>query len=126
MIVVLTKFDVWRTLLPGLNLINMLGPHPSAMINCLQMDDVEALSSVCRDLLNEYCREIVTAADSVSDKVLYAPVAAVGWDIRRDSTSGQPNFRAANCEPYGVLVPLLTLLSKVMPKLVIPLRRRLN
>jgi hypothetical protein len=126
LIVVLTKFDVWRPLMPGFRPANALVPCPGAKVYSLQMDEVEWTSNLCRDLLNEYCREIVTAADSVSDKVLYVPVAAVGWDIRTDEASGLPKFQAADCEPYGVLVPLLTLLSKAIPKMVPALRRRSN
>jgi hypothetical protein len=126
LIIVLTKFDVWKSLLPDFNPANPLVPCPGATISSLQMDEVESTSSLCRDLLDEYCPEIVTAAESVSDNVLFVPVAAVGWDVRTDKESGVPIFQAADCEPFGVLVPLLTLLTKTIPKIVTPLRRRSN
>jgi hypothetical protein len=126
LIVVLTKFDVWRPLLAGPVPANPVVPLPGSKAYSIQLDEVESTSALCRDLLNQFCREIVTAAESISDKVLYVPVAAVGWDVRTDKTSGLPNFQAADCEPYGVLVPLLTLLSKTVSKIVIPLRRRMS
>jgi hypothetical protein len=122
LVVVLTKFDVWRPLVPGYRDADPFQAHPNAPIEALQTDEVDAISKICRNFLWDSCREIVTAAESISDTVVYAPVAAVGLDVRPDK-SGTPNFLAASCEPYGVLVPLLTLLSK-NTKVVPSLRRR--
>jgi hypothetical protein len=123
LVVILTKFDVWRALVPGLKRSTPLNAPPGSRIEALDMVEVEAASRVCRDVLWGSCREIVTAADSISDKVIYAPVAAVGWDVRTDPRSGLPNFLAATCEPYGVLIPLLLLLNKTIPKIVPSVRR---
>jgi len=123
LIVVLTKFDVWRSLVPELQKSNPFRTHPGTRIDALHWDEVEAVSSVCRDLLWDTCREIVTAADSFTENVIYVPVAAVGWEVRTDPESGLPVFLGANCEPFGVLVPLLCLLSKSIPKVVPSLRR---
>jgi hypothetical protein len=123
LIVVLTKFDVWRRLLPGFRGTNPFGICPGTRIDALQWDAVEAASSQCRVLLAGCCPEIVAAAESSSDNVIYSPVAAVGWDVHTDPRSGLPSFLGANCEPHGVLVPLIGLLSRSIPKVVPSLRR---
>ncbi len=125
LVVVLTKFDVWRSLVPGLQNSNPLRNYPGTKIDALSWDDVDDVSTVCRDMLWESCREIVAAAESISENVIYAPVAAVGWDIRTDA-SGSPSFQGANCDPHGVLVPFLSLLSRSIPKVVPSLRRVLK
>jgi len=122
LVVVLTKFDVWRSLAPGLRDVSPFSPHPGTKIDALHWGRVEAVSNVCRELLRDVCREIVSAAESVSENVIFAPVAAVGWDVRLEPNSGAPTFLAASCEPYGVLVPLLCLLSKSIPRVVPSLR----
>jgi hypothetical protein len=126
LIVVLTKFDVWRSLAPDLEESRPWRVYPGSKIDALEWDEVEAVSRACRDVLWGSCREIVNTADSVSDTVIYAPVAAVGWDLRTDPRTGVTKFLAANCEPYGVLVPLVALLSKSIPKVVPSVRRRAN
>jgi hypothetical protein len=119
--VVLTKFDAWRPLLNEFTPRSVLTTHPTSPIEVLQHDEVERLSTMARNLLWNTCREIVTAAESVSENVVYAPVAAVGWDVR--TTAGVSNFLGANCEPYGVLVPLLSLLNRNVPRLVPSVRQ---
>jgi hypothetical protein len=123
LVVVLTKFDAWRSLLPGLSSKTAFRAYPGTSIDALEWDEVEAVSKVCHDFLWDTCREVVTAAESVSENVIYAPVAAVGWEVGIDARSGLPNFRGANCEPYGILVPLLCLLNKSIPRIVPSLRR---
>jgi len=124
LVVVLTKFDLWRFRVQGFKDAEPLKAHPGTMIDALEWDEVEAVSNVCRDLLWEHCREFVTAAESISDNVIYAPVAAVGWNVRVDPDTGVPSFRGANCQPRGVLVPLLCLLGKTIPRVVPSLRKR--
>ena len=124
LVVVLTKFDAWRSLLPDVRGTSYFRAHPSTpQIEGLQWDEVEAVSNACKEFLRSTCREVVTAIESVSDNVLYAPVAAVGWDVRRDTRSGLPSFMPLNTEPQGVLVPLVSLLAKMAPKVVLSMRR---
>ena len=117
-VVVLTKFDVWRTLLPEIEELNPLRAWPGTNIECLAWNEVKTTSALCRDLLCRYSPELVTAADSISNDVVYVPVASVGWDVRTDTTTGLPVFRGADCQPQNVLVPLLRLLSKAVPRVV--------
>ena len=81
-VVVLTKFDVWRTLLPEIEELNPLRAWPGTNIECLAWNEVKTTSALCRDLLCRYSPELVTAADSISNDVVYVPVASVGWDVR--------------------------------------------
>lgn len=124
LIVIVTKFDAWRSLLPEAENIQLIRRHPNGLIDAFALDEMDVLSKLCRDLLLRTCPEIVTAAESVSDTVYYCPVAAVGMDVRSDPRSGDTSFRGADCEPFGVLAPLLALLGKNVPKLIQSVRRR--
>ena len=124
LVVILAKFDAWRGLIRGVGDRSSLVRDTTSKVLSLQMDEVEAISSACRNLLRDSCPEMVNAADSISDRVIYAPVAAAGWDMQKAPGSDLPTFRTANCEPYGVLLPLLFLLNKINPKLVTSLRGR--
>ena len=126
LIVIVTKFDIWRSLLPQVANATLFRPHPNRAIEALSIDEVENVSNSCRDLLNTFCREIVSTAESICETVYYIPVASVGMNVRSDPNTGDMTFRSADCEPIGVLGPLLTLLSKTVPRLVPSLRRRSN
>lgn len=123
LVVALTKFDVWRPLLADFQLTSPFHPYPHVPVQSLLMDVITATSKTCRAMLREHCPEIVTTAESISSDVIYAPVAAVGWQVRSEPLSGAPQFRAAGSDPYGVLVPLLVLLAKNEPRLVLSVRR---
>ena len=124
LVVTVTKFDVWRSLLPEAVDANILRAYPNRPIEAISIDDVEALSNVCRQLLLQLCPEIVTAAESICETVYYIPVASVGVNVRHDARTGDMSFRSADCEPIGVLTPLLALLAKTTPRLVPSLRRK--
>jgi hypothetical protein len=122
LVVVLTKFDVWRSLLPEGASRKFLHPYPGSMIDALYWDDVYSVSAACRDLLCWVCPEIVNSAESVSENVIYTPVAALGWDVMIDPSTNQPAFRASNCQPSGVLVPILAILANSISKVVVSLK----
>src|SRR5579863_3192023 len=113
LVVVLTKLDAWWSLLPErVAKIPALRAFHGGDVQALALDVVDALSAACRDLLWEYAREIVAAAESIADEVIYIPVAALGWDLQTDSQTGYVKVRTVDCEPYGVLVPVLYLLHR--------------
>jgi len=124
LVVVLTKFDVWRSLLPRAQEVSPLRMHPNGRIQVVSRDDLDTLSHLCHGLLRRLCPEVVSAAESVSDSVYYVPAAAVGMDVQKDLKSGAMKFRGAECEPHGVLVPLLSLLTNSAPRLVQSVRKR--
>ena len=123
LVVVLTKFDVWKPLLANFEETPLLRPFPDARFDVLDVDGVQDLSNLCRAFLWEHCRDIVSAAESVSDDVTYIPVAAVGWSVRSDPVTNMPQYQSADCTPYGVLIPLLTLMIKNVPQLCRTIRR---
>jgi hypothetical protein len=123
LVVALTKFDVWKALVSKFDKTPPFHPYPNASVQALFIDPVASMSQACRAMLWEHCREIVTAAESVSDDVTYVPVAAVGWDIRVDPRTKMPHFRSADCDPFGVLIPLLLLLYKNASRLCLAVGR---
>jgi hypothetical protein len=126
LVVAVTKFDVWRPLFTGsIEDLKILRTYPgSDSAKALYLDTVETISRLCRAILWEYAREIVSAAESLSGDVIYVPVAALGWDVQIDPRTGAMRSRTANAEPFGVLVPMLYLLLKGGSRLVLTVRRK--
>jgi hypothetical protein len=122
--VVLTKFDVWKSLLPEFKERSLLQRCPNSQIDALQLNEVDEVSNACKSFLREHCPEIVSTAQSVSSDVKYFPVAAVGWDVKPGDEAGVPQFRAGDCKPFGVHAPLMWLLNKNAPRLCLGLRFR--
>lgn len=122
LVVVLTKFDVWHTLIDNLDQVDAFSKYPGEDILAINMDSVESVSNRCRKFLAASCPEIVTTADSISDVVYFIPIAAVGWDIKT-TQEGVSKFRGADVDPYWVEVPLLLLMNRAFPRLVPSLKR---
>jgi hypothetical protein len=125
LVVVLTKYDVWWPLLPeSVAKMSALRPYPGSDVQALALDVIEALSAACRGFLMEYAREVVAAAEGVAEEVVYVPVAALGWEARVDAQSGDVKFRTADCDPFGVLVPLLYLMRRGGSSLPLAVRKK--
>jgi hypothetical protein len=125
LMVVLTKYDVWWPLLPeSLAKMSALRPYPGTDVQALALDVVDAISAACRALLWEYAREVVAAAEGIAEEVVYAPVAALGIDAVIDAQTGAVKFRTADCDPYGVLVPVLYLMRRGGSSLPLAVRKK--
>jgi hypothetical protein len=125
LVVVLTKYDVWSSLVPeSLAKMSVLRPYPGSTVHALALDVVDSLSVACRGFLWEYAREIVAAAESLADEVVYIPVAALGMESRMDAQTGAVKFRTADCIPFGVLVPILYLMRRGGSSLPLAVRKK--
>jgi len=77
LIVVVTKYDVWRSLL-GYSLPNPWRKLSSLATAALDLDAVGAVSFAVRQLLMRFCPQIVATAESFSSQVSYLPGSAIG------------------------------------------------
>ena len=122
LIVVITKFDSWSSLLKTPELPTPWTTHSENSIAVMQFDVIEALSQRLRSLLWQTTPELVSAAESFASQVLYVPVSATGRSPERDEKSGALGFRPKDVNPMWVEVPLLYSMGHWMQGLV-PYRR---
>jgi len=88
----------------------------------LRVPVIEQISQRVRDLLMEHAPEVVAAAQRFSRYVYFVPASATGCaPVRADDQNGQPDykFRAGSVSPYWIEVPLLWLLARHVPGLVL-------
>ena len=111
-----------EALLENFQDVPLLRALPNQRISGLFLDGVEGLSDSCEKLLLDLCPEIVSAAKSVSDNVTFVPVAAVGWMSKLTKPRDCRNF-VRPAPPFGVVIPLLLLLHKNIPKVCLAARR---
>lgn len=112
LVVVVTKFDVWRSLLGDSEL-----PAPWRWIERVglagvETHAVEAVSRQVRAMLLKWTPEIINTAEDLCDRVVYVPVSATGAAPVFDESRNAWGFRPASLKPMWTEVPLLYYLAK--------------
>lgn len=119
LIVVVPKMDVWEHLLDA-----PVGNEPfitgavNAKLDAVDHAHVERVSASVRRLLLASCPELVAAAESFCEHVVYIPVTAMGTSPQKDSASTRMVFRAQDIRPRWVTVPMAYGLSKYLRGLI--------
>jgi hypothetical protein len=120
--VVVTKFDVWSSLIdqpdpvePWLHVGELVG---------LDLNRIEKMSGEVRDLMASVCPEVVNAAESFAPSVTYVPVSALGRSPAPEAGEGAlASIRPRDIRPTWVTVPILHALCRRFSGLV-PIARR--
>ena len=112
-IVVVTKFDIWRNLLkfPLEAPWRRLKDHP---VSVLDTDVVMMTSFAVRRLLADLCPEMVATVEGVAPRVVYVPVSALGHspsEDPRNAGSGLLVVRPRDIKPVWATTPMLCMLS---------------
>lgn len=118
LIVVVSKYDLWRPILEGVDLLRgepILGTGHRAALDLARIHQV---SSAVRELLRQFAPELVLAAEAFCSEVIYVPVSALGRSPTAREGDGALGIRAGNIAPKWVTVPVLYALSKVWPGLI--------
>jgi hypothetical protein len=118
LVVVVTKFDTWWTLLRTQALPTPWGTNSQYSIAAMRVEAIDALSRMLRSLLWQVTPELVSAAESFASQVLYVPVSATGCSPECDPRTGALGFRPKDVKPVWAEVPLLYSMSRWMPGLV--------
>lgn len=118
LIMVITKYDAWKSLLPGQKLDPPWTKGRAGSLCGLDLNRVNHLSSLTRRLLREFCPEIVAAAEGFADTVVYVPISAIGRPPEIDSETGALGVRPRDIKPIWAEVPLLYTLSRWVPGLI--------
>lgn len=130
LIVVVNKWDAWKELMPMDPLESPLLLRKNRKIHSLDMDVINKVSASLRTLLLSLCPEIVSAAESFCQRVVYLPASPLGHTPQAnpdflDSGTKMPlhTIRPADIHPWWTEVPLLYAISRDEPKLIEPVKR---
>ncbi len=117
LIVIVTKYDAWRSLLPKygakLDLQALLKPTSTGG-SALRLDLLTAVSRDVRAMLCKYRSEFVAAAEGFCEEVIYIPVSALGHGPAIDPKSGQLCIQPGKIEPMWAEVPMIYALARWM------------
>lgn len=113
-IVVVTKYDVWSSLLPyGDSKLPCPWYFSSNQgIAGVRMDLVERVSQELRTILAEHCPELVGTIEALCPAAAYIPVSATGCSAEYDSQTKRRGFRPKNVRPIWAETPLLYFLAR--------------
>ncbi len=121
LIVVVTKYDAWEHLMDlGPLELERVIPRSSSGMGALHTYRLQQVSQQVRQLLLKYAREVVVAAEALSQKVLFVPVSALGTPPEvLESEQGQAlGVRPKNIRPMWVEIPFFYLLYRCVPGLL--------
>ncbi|MCH8830237.1 MAG: hypothetical protein IID45_11735 [Planctomycetes bacterium] len=118
LIVVLSKYDAWCGLTGGklLQLKHLLQKTASGR-NALDFSYLKKNSDRIREVFMQLTPELISAAESVSDDVIYIPVSSLGHSPEVLEQGGY-GVRPAKIRPMWVQVPMIYALSRAAPHLV--------
>jgi hypothetical protein len=121
--VVVTKFDVWSSLVGRPDLVEPWF-HVGDLVG-LDLNRIDTISGEVRDLMLSVCPEVVNAAESFAPSVTYMPVSSLGRTPLPAKGDGTPaSIRPRDIRPTWVTVPLLQGLSRRFPRLVPVVKRK--
>jgi hypothetical protein len=111
LIVIVTKFDCWSSLLGESTLPSPLILSKASDIHGLNLSVVEELSARLRTILWELTPEIVSTAEAFAEHVIYIPVSAIGRSPEIDPESQKLAVRPRDIQPLWTEIPLLYVLA---------------
>lgn len=113
LVVIVTKFDAWRSLLKldQLDTAAAIRPRPDGLA-ALDLDAVESMSRNLRAVFLRFSPEIVAAAESFAEQVIYIPVSALGRGPEIDPRTGALGVRPRDVRPMWVEIPFLYALCR--------------
>ena len=117
LIVVVTKYDSWASLLGGRQLLNPWVASAKSGLCAMQLEAIDDLSHEVHSVLWKLSPEIVSAAESFAEQVIYLPVSA-GPRSGGRSDDGTFGFRPRNINPIWAETPLLYVMSRWLEGLV--------
>jgi hypothetical protein len=134
LVIAVTKFDVWsdvigqfdRSAVPWRQVrVASSNGEDSVVAMAIDQGMISEMSDRVRRVLVQTNPEIVTAAENLSEDVVYVPVSALGWnnatvEYTDDEGVDSENYqvRPADIQPFWAEVPVLYGICRAMPKLL--------
>jgi hypothetical protein len=122
LVIVVTKLDAWASLLGREVPPNPWTPTRYPNLNAMNLELVDAVSTDVRTMLMRLTPELVSAAESFAENVVYIPASALGRSPEVDAKSGLLGIRPQDLNPLWAEVPLLYAMARWMDG-VIPVRK---
>lgn len=124
LIVVVTKYDVWHSLLAEgfVDMKSLLCRAPNGT-TALDLKRIQKLSDRTRELLFQLAPDIVAAAEGFSEEVIYLPNSALGCSPEIMSGTNALGVRPCNIRPRLAELPLLYALHRAVPTLIPAIQR---
>jgi len=107
LVVIVTKYDCWSSLLGNLTLPEPWVPAKGADIHGVDLTPIEDISARVRAVLWELTPEIVSTAEAFAELVVYIPVSAIGGSPEVDPESHKLGVRPRDIHPLWTEVPML-------------------
>jgi hypothetical protein len=112
LVIVVTKWDSWKDLLPGVSNEPPYRKAGNGALHMLDGDRIREVSQQVGDLLRRLTPEIVAAAEGFTNNLIFIPVSATGCAPEHDAQTGAFGMRPNSLNPYWVEVPMLYALSQ--------------
>lgn len=112
LIIVVTKYDCWSFLLDGQKLQSPWAENTTVSISAMRLETVESMSQKVRALLWKLTPELVSAAETFAEHVIYIPVSATGCSPEQDPQTGALGMRPRNIQPQWVEVPMMYAIAR--------------
>ncbi len=107
MIVLVSKFDVWKQLLDFDLPEEPWVWEPKYNTCALDVPLIKNVSFALRHLLDRVCPEVVSTAEAFAGEVLYLPNSALGHSPEVNPDTGMVGIRPRDVAPFWVSVPML-------------------
>ncbi len=124
LIMVLTKVDQWSALLQDVDVSEPWRTFSGRPQAALDGDRIEQQSVRLRQMLMQFCPEVVNVAEAFAHDVFYIATSALGDRVEIDPATGLRGIRPQNIRPRWAAVPLLYALSRTLPGLITRYRRK--
>jgi hypothetical protein len=118
LMIVVTKFDAWSTLLEDERLTSPWVATKHDKLCALDMTQIESISDRVRSLLGRLTPELVAAAEGFASNVIYVPVSSLGRAPEVDAQSGLLGIRPRDLQPTWAEVPFLYAMARWMGGLI--------
>ena len=125
LVVIVTKYDVWApmlsSLLPKELSLDQVVFRSRQGLCGLRIEELAKVSKIVERFLRENTPEIVTAAHSLSEEVVFIPVSSLGTSpVKNPHPAKQEGFyvRPGSIKPQWAEVPLLYALHRTSKRLV--------
>ncbi len=124
LVVIVSKADVWRRLVPSLDLnVEPVAPFKYRDFNvcALRNDVVRHASQLTRNMLMKYAPEFISSVESFASDVVYIPVSATGVSPVVDQNDAEKSggFRASEIRPIWIDVPMIYAISRLTKGLIV-------
>lgn len=112
LVVIVTKFDSWRALLPDLDTERPIKSRKDGSLSAIDLKKIRKVSSQVREMLFQFTPELVSSAEAFSRHVTFIPVSATGSAPQQDPETGIVGVRPRDMNPWWCDIPLLTVIAQ--------------